>query len=270
MRIYVINLDRDGARRDAMTRQLAAQGLDATRIRALTPDDLDPGDTKTYCDPARGYWLVPTELATSMSHIAAMQAFLRTEDSHAVILEDDVLISLRFAGFLDAFARSDLQIDLLRIETFGDALRLLPDPDRHLPGFEILRPFSWTGGAAGYIISRKAAERISGAPDLRFKQTDRVMFNPYERLVRKLVMRHLAPALCIQSDRAGALSETVWSSAIQTDRAGRAEQERAHFWRRLPHKLADMYETEIRIGSQKLFFQHVLGARKQVIDFAAE
>lgn len=267
MRVCYINLAARTDRRGFMESQFAALGLAATRVEALTPDDLTAADRDVSCNPARGYWLTPRELSCSLSHLAAMRGFLDTDGAHCAIFEDDVRLSHSLPRFLHAFEARPPAVDILRIETYLQPLRLLPSAEPGIAGFAILEAFSWAAGAAGYIVNRRAAEWLVASRDFRIKQTDRVMFNPYERLPRRMVMRHLDPGLCVQLKAIDQTRPPALSSEIDAERASRGQAERAHFWRRIPHAVADTIETEVVIATQKHWHQFVRGAKKRRIDF---
>ncbi|MDR3472461.1 MAG: glycosyltransferase family 25 protein [Devosia sp.] len=81
MQIYYINLASQPERRRALEQQLAALGLTATRVEAVTPADISPEDRRRYCDPKRHFWLTEAELACNLSHIAALQRSGRSRSS---------------------------------------------------------------------------------------------------------------------------------------------------------------------------------------------
>lgn len=263
--IFYINLATRGDRREFMERQFQKLAIVATRIEAVTPDTTPVADSERYCDPSRIYWLTPGELACNLSHVNAMLALLRTEAPFGVVFEDDVVLSSALPEFLGALERDGMPAGLIKIETFDEPLRLEPGPAGRVGRFALQRPWSWSAGAAGYVVSRRAAEIASRSLEMRYKQVDRVLFNPYEPLARHLAMRHAEPALCIQQQRT---TSKRLSSGLDDSRNLRREIESAQGLRRLPLNAVEWIDRELRIGVQKLWHQYVGKAKKRHIPFA--
>ena len=135
MLAYYINLDRRPERRASMEARFAALGIEHMRIAALTPADVTEDQRQRYCNPLAYRWQTEGELACSLSHIAAMRAFLATPAPFAVILEDDTILSPALKPFLDRFEQQPPNVDVLRIETDNSRLRLPPATDRFLGVF---------------------------------------------------------------------------------------------------------------------------------------
>ena len=99
-------------------------------------------------------------------------------------------------------------------------------------------------------------------------QTDRVLFNPYEGLLRRhLELVHADPALCVQTDRLGTGGGR---SDIAAGRSARAIAESALFPRRILHDLREAFHRDVSIGLRKTWHQYLGGARKRVIPFATD
>lgn len=200
-----------------------------------------------------------------------MRAFLSTSENFATIFEDDVVLSRGLRRFFSEFDSKTCNLDILRIETFRDPLRLMED--NAISPFSmrrIMRSISFTGGAAGYVLSRRAAETLLREKDMFFKQSDRVMFNPFERLHSRLRMRHLVPALCVQTDRLVAGSMPNLRSDIAVAREGRQKLESPFLAARLLHMFFDVCRYEILAGLRKLSLQYVKGVRKMDVPFSDE
>lgn len=267
VKIYYLNLDRRLDRRELMQGQFGALGLDATRISAVTPESIPQELKVEYCHPQRGYWLTEVELACNLSHRKAMEAFLESEAELSAIFEDDVLLSRSLPAFLSAVVAARPKTDLLRIETFMEPIRLVDAGDAPIAGHVIRRALSFTGGAAGYVISRRGAETLLREKDLFLKISDRVMFNPYERLHGRLVMRHVVPALCVQSDRLPENRGAGFQSDLAPSRAARAAAERPYRLARLGHVVADALRYEVLGGIRKTAEQLIRRVDKQVVPF---
>jgi GR25 family glycosyltransferase involved in LPS biosynthesis len=139
-------------------------------------------------------------------------------------------------------------------------------PDNHVDGIQIIKSWSWSAGAAAYVVSRRAATEIIASPWTRTVQVDRVLFNPYEGFGKSLKMRHCLPGLAVQADR---VDQTINDSDLAVGRASREQAVSNRAWR-VAKKLRGFVETDIIIGPQRMFHTYVGGARKQIVPFAAE
>jgi GR25 family glycosyltransferase involved in LPS biosynthesis len=99
--LYYINCDQHVQRRRAMERQLRAQGLVGERVECITRGDvinrktrreLAMGGITGYIDGLR-----ITELAITLSHIAAYNRIARGTSEYGVIVEDDAILLPDFA-----------------------------------------------------------------------------------------------------------------------------------------------------------------------------
>jgi len=271
MRIFYINLLSRPDRRAAMETQLGRLGLSARRIDATTPDALLAAHKAEYCDPRKFRWLTEVELACSLSHIEALRSIAVGAERLGLIFEDDVVLSPRLPRFLADFDDTRPAIDIVRLEADPDPMRVDPAEPLHVGDVALRRVHSWSNGAAGYIVSQRAARRIIETGAMLRVQTDRVLFNPYEFIAReKVVMRHTDPALCIQADRLEQSQAGIALSDIGKARSHRHEIERALFPQRILHDLREVLHRDIRIGLQKAWHEHAGGARKQIIPFAAD
>ena len=264
MPIYYLNLPARVDRRIFMDEQFARLGLRATRIEALTPDRIAADELERYCEPRRGGTLSPSALACRLGHLSVAQALIASGEPYAAVFEDDAVISSRFKSFLDAFAASAGKPDLLRLETHLEGLRL-GRVESVLEGVEIAKPYSWEPGAAGYIMSRRAAEAFVANPRMR-RRNDQALFSPEGWLARHVVLRQAIPALCIQSF----LVKDGHQPRLGSDNRGPAP---ARFtqtrWQAVGGEIRRVVERDLVGGARKLFFR-LRGVRKRRIDFAAD
>src|SRR3954464_14935893 len=100
MRIYLINLERRPDRLEAMTAQADALGLTLERIAAVDGAAVEPAELDRWFENGGPLGEIPRgDKACLLSHRLAWERFLASGDSHAVFLEDDVVLS-RAAGTL--------------------------------------------------------------------------------------------------------------------------------------------------------------------------
>jgi glycosyl transferase, family 25 len=215
--IFYINLASRTDRREFMEEQLAALGLSAVRVEAVTPDDLSAEEITSYCDSSRLRHLRPRELACTRSHERAWEMMIAAGQGRALILEDDAELSPLLPAFLGEIAKID--VDLVRIEGASRPLRVFPPMATTSSGVQ-LRPFRSTPmGSSGYVIKASAARQLLGHPGLRRKQTDLALYDPFEAPGALLSRVQTVPGLCKQLSRRHPAMLAVARSDIVTDAA---------------------------------------------------
>ncbi|UJW83934.1 glycosyltransferase family 25 protein [Devosia sp. SL43] len=272
MRAYYINLARRPERQETMERRFSELGIVFERIEATTPADITHEQRARFCDPTAYRWQTEGELACSLSHTMALRAFLATNETHAAIFEDDAILSATLPRFMDAFAGAAGNIDVLRLETDNARLRLSPAPEASIAGFAVHQLYNAGGGAAAYIVSRRAAERILDGEEILANLTDQALFNPLAPLSRSLVVRQLVPALAIQEDRVMPVEQRnrLETSDLEPLRRDRGAVDGANFWRRSAYNLYDLWQRDIVDAFRKLWNRYALGVTKTDIPFQAE
>jgi glycosyl transferase, family 25 len=266
MQIYYINLARRTDRRAFMEAQFDKLGLEATRIEAVTPDTITDDERRSYCDPAHGGpWITPPELGSCKSHLLAMARLIASEEKHALILEDDAILSGRLPRFLASYDRQPPPVDLLNLEAFGWSMRLASIPLGAVAGIAIHRLWSEAFGVAGYIIARRAAERASASREMRTYPADNALLDPYGCL-SGLVLAQAAPALVIQADRVPGYASEMMHSDLST-RNSRKEAEAPYRLRRLPGRIRAAVKRELLDGPRKAWHGLVDGAKRRSVAF---
>jgi len=194
--IYYINLDSRPDRRAFMEAQLASLGLEGTRVSAATPADLTPEEVALYCDGRKPRYLRRRELACTKSHERVWTAMIAAGNERALVLEDDAELSPLLPAFLAELSGFDA--DIIRLEATGPRIRVFPPVARSAGGID-LRPFRSTPmGAAGYILRQTAARQLLGHPAFRRRQTDLVLYNPFDPPGAGLTRLQTVPGLCQQ------------------------------------------------------------------------
>jgi GR25 family glycosyltransferase involved in LPS biosynthesis len=183
MHVYYINLATQTERRAAVEAELAQLPPDWTtsRVEAVTPATLDP---VRFCAD-----LKPGENACCQSHRRAM-GMAAAAGGHALVLEDDVQLSPRSAGLIEAAVNSlpATDWDLL----FTDVA--IPDPEPMLQLFLLRRqavaenrmhllnlarlPFC---GSTAYVINGASLERVMAVVDANRHGL------PYDLLLRQAI-----------------------------------------------------------------------------------
>jgi GR25 family glycosyltransferase involved in LPS biosynthesis len=162
--VIIINLERDVERRVRLTSRLDALNVPYHIHKAMAGASLSAEDMLRYSPKAElAYWreLFPNEVATNLSHFAAVREGLSLGTDFFCILEDDTIPAPRFADALDE--------DALKTMPVFDALRLFSHLDRWekpsktigvFAGSVVVRMLRPGWGCAGQIYSRAGAEKI--------------------------------------------------------------------------------------------------------------
>jgi glycosyl transferase family 25 len=206
--VFVINLDRSPDRWAAMVEQLDRLGLEPTRVPAVDARR-DPakmrarrGFPKPIGDAifemnAEGRRYLMTEEACFQSHMKALETFLGTEATVALILEDDAELAPDIKILIEAAERMSDRWDVIRLESphRRGVRRALKIAD--LPGDRMMvasmRPVS---GACAYLVTRGGAKGlIAAAPGV---------FEPFDTFLstvnrHRLKLLDCAPAAARQS-----------------------------------------------------------------------
>ncbi|OJT95452.1 MAG: hypothetical protein BGN82_09580 [Alphaproteobacteria bacterium 65-7] len=205
MKRYLVNLARRPDRLQAMQARAAALGLTLERVEALDAAAAEPAAMDGWFAPSGPLGEIPRgDKACLLSHRRAWEMFLQSGASHAVFLEDDVVLSpaagalLRDAGWIPA------GVPVVKLEHYGPpGQRVLLKDFRALepnvaPDFEIARMLSRHTGAGAYILSRTAARLLVAQP--RFPlPVDHLLFNPNNSpLFAHLPPWQLLPAIARQ------------------------------------------------------------------------
>jgi len=210
MRLYLINLDRRPDRLAVMASQAETLGLGLTRIPAVDARAADPAALDRWFAPSGPLGEIPRgDKACFLSHRRAWEAFLATDDAHAVVLEDDVRLSPVAGALLASDAWVPAGIGLVKLEHYGPRGQrvLLTDFRQAGKDFKLARMLSRHTGAAAYLIARPAAELLLAGR--RFDlPVDHLMFNPNNsELFARLAPWQLLPAIARQREFVGEKSD---------------------------------------------------------------
>lgn len=260
MRAYYINLAARTDRRAAIEAQLQHLGLEAERVNAELFEDL-PASLRARHDGRLGQ----REFSTTANHLAAYRRFLATDEPCALVLEDDVLLSTALPAFLAALKENHPGIDLLRLETFGNPQQLSRRAKETIAGYDLHTIHGWAWGAAAYVVSRPAAQRLVDSERSLQGIIDRVLYRPNRMLAGPLTRRQLVPALAIQQDR---VPGAVWGgdSDLKATRTAMLAAPRPPLRRRI----ADFMENELRIGLPSTIHRLLGRSAKRDVPFRPE
>jgi glycosyl transferase family 25 len=154
----------------------------------------------------------------TLSHRMAWEQFVASGEEYAAILEDDVILTPSAEIFLKDKAWIPPGTALVKLEQYGPpGQSVLLSDFKCLPnGFQLARMHSRHTGAAAYILSRAAAQRLLAVT--RFAvPVDHLLFNPNNSaLFAELMPWQLLPAVARQQDFVGGKSDIEgWRTGLR-------------------------------------------------------
>ena len=183
--IYVINLDRDVERMASIRANLEALGLPFERLSAVMGKDVPEWeklvDMSAYAWRNRLDTPRAGEVGCYLSHLKAMETFLRTDAPWCVILEDDVEVLPACADVLHSLAEKD-DWDLVKLFNFHSGL---PVKKRALgSAHHLVAHLTRTTSSAAYVVNRRAAETLMQSMRPITEQVDHALDRPWETGLR--------------------------------------------------------------------------------------
>lgn len=204
-RLYIemINLARAEERRTRMRAELAKAGVDAQFFPAFDSASEDPAQMQRQCK-AEGPWgpFHSTNMAITISHAQVWERFLKTDAEFCLVMEDDVFVSTDLGNWLEDLSWWPADADVVKLERWrARRLRvLLSSHHTHHRGRRIARLLSRHVGAAGYILTRSAAERFLAQRPFNLT-IDNLLFNfNASPAARRMKMYQVEPALLEQGN----------------------------------------------------------------------
>ena len=194
--IYVINLDRDAERMASIRANLEALGLAFERLPAVMGKDVPEWeklvDLPAYAWRNRLDSPRAGEVGCYLSHLKAMETFLRTDAPWCVILEDDVEVLPACAEVLRSLAEKD-DWDLVKLFNFHSGM---PVTKRALAGgHRLVAHLTRTTSSAAYAVNRRAAESLLKSMRLISEQVDHALDRPWETGLRTRGIRPMPVVL---------------------------------------------------------------------------
>jgi glycosyl transferase family 25 len=194
--IFVINLDRDVERMASLAGSLESLNLPFERVSAVlgkeVPDWEKLVDVELYGARNRLPMPRPGEVGCTLSHLKAMEEFLRTDAPWCVILEDDVEVRPECVEVLIALGQKD-DWDLVKLFCFHSGL---PVRKRVLtPKHHLVVHLTRTTSSAAYAVNRRAAETLLKSMRPISEQVDHALERPWETGLRVRGVRPLPVVL---------------------------------------------------------------------------
>jgi glycosyl transferase family 25 len=179
-------------------------------VEAVDAATVEPGVLDRWFETAGPLGEIPRgDKACLLSHRLAWERFLAAGQSHAVFLEDDVVLSRGASALLTNSAWIPADALVVKLEHYGPRGQrvLLTDLGAATHNFQLGRMLSRHTGAAAYILSRPAAELLLSQTGYDLP-VDHLLFNPNNSpLFARLAPLQLLPAIARQEQFVGAKSD---------------------------------------------------------------
>lgn len=194
-----------------MAAQLERLGLAYERFDAIDAKTADPVELSApFASEGAMAELTPGDKACTTSHMHLWRRIAPGPEGHAVILEDDVLISDAARKFLSADDWIPPAAGLIKLERFGDPdqLTVIDRQGAQVFGREVAPLLSRHPGSGGYIISREKAALLAGMTQKIDLPIDQLLFNPaYSPVFRALSPWQMVPAIVKQTPDVGGATD---------------------------------------------------------------
>ena len=201
--VEVINLAASTDRRDRMRKAFVTAGVTPNFFPAVHFREVDEQDLFRYCLP-RGPWgrTQPGHMAATISHMKAWERFLSSNSQYCAIFEDDVYVSTELGNWFNDLSWWPCAADVVKLEAWrSKSTKVLLEPIlENWLGRSVKKLLTRHMGAAGYMLNRKAAQRLIEARPYNMV-IDHVLFNFNASPVsRDLSYYQVVPALVTQGN----------------------------------------------------------------------
>lgn len=204
MKAFLINLDRSSDRLSQMETEFGRAGIAFTRFSGVDTLRWSPEEVADFFRARPAFSpeeRLPGDAGAFLSHLGVWREIAAAEEPAAAVFEDDVHLAADLPNLLGASDWLPDDADIVRLES-NAKMRLRDGRALALaPGRKLYRAASGTWGAAGYLITRQAAERLIELPASTHTHIDWFLFKPTRSSVAaSLTCYQVSPALCIQDD----------------------------------------------------------------------
>ena len=239
--VYVINLARSPERRAFMAESLAQAGVAPEFVAAV--DGRACRSTRTPRNLSRA------ETALVLSHRKAWRRLLRSDDDHAVVLEDDAHVGEGFAALVAADWR-DLAFDAVKLETLFDRV-WIARRGPSIAGRELRRLGAEHLASAGYVVSRAGARKLLSLTRPLGEAVDHTLFGRASVFEGRIVAYQLVPAAVVQDNLLPdvAARREIATTLHEGDRlAAAAKRDKPRGVKRLRREARRLFEQALRLA----------------------
>lgn len=162
MNAYIINLDAAEERWAFVQKSFAGTQIGIRRVPAIDGYALQlpiPEYAEATYRRLHGRPTAPGHVGCYLSHVKAMEAFLATDEPHAIIAEDDLTLRDDFKRVVDSAMKHAAHWNVLRLSGLGSGR---PAAVAELGGgYELCVNFARMKGTGAYVIDRQAARALA-------------------------------------------------------------------------------------------------------------
>lgn len=156
---YCINLESAVARRQRIEELARKASIQVQFIRAIEGETITPAKTACYDRKRRLRYMrdmEPNEIACTLSHKLALQAFLDDPFPFAVIMEDDATFGETVAHDISRLIQQIRGFDLLKLESRDSRGLTLGE----IEGRRIFLPLKASNGTTAILYTKQGAQRL--------------------------------------------------------------------------------------------------------------
>jgi glycosyl transferase family 25 len=200
MKAYCINMDWCPVRLIHMEQQFARLGRTFERIPGVEGTDPDIMEAAANSPKGlTGLQLSAGVYANFQSHRVAWQRLVDSGDSHAMVMEDDLILSDGFEVYLDDGWVPE-SADIIRLETFLHRAHLARSPTFSAGTRKLMRLRSRHAGLACYVLSARIAPFLLEQTKVVSDPSDEALFNERLPLFHQIVTYQMVPAPALQGN----------------------------------------------------------------------
>lgn len=189
MRCLVINLDRSRDRLAHVASEFGRIGVPLERVSAI--------DCPDCCSVAKSP-LSAAEVCCFLSHRSCREIVANGADQYGAVFEDDVVFGAGAGSLLASDRWVPRDADVIKLETHFAKVRVGRKEVALDDGFSLARLYGLHAGAAGYVLSRSAAQRLLRRTMHLRGEVDFVLFHPGFMTCSLNRIYQIMPALCAQ------------------------------------------------------------------------
>lgn len=204
----VINLDRSPDRWKFISQQFYNLNLPVTRVSGVDGYKLSTETQLNLQPPLKEKWefprrLLPGEIGCYLSHIKCWKTLIESDESWALVIEDDVQISTEAKKFFNDASWIPSGIELVQpfAHSANYTMKVAKKEYTVLDGRKLFHPFKpYPIGTIAYFISRKCAKDALLASSKLGMPVDEFMFGPMSSWAKKHPVWKLNPTLVLPAE----------------------------------------------------------------------
>jgi glycosyl transferase family 25 len=185
VKAFLINLDSDIERREAMHRQLCQLGIPYERFRAVKGDEL-PNWLKPFFLDADGNHapeLSKGEIGCYASHLSIMRLAVELNEP-TLIMEDDLHLTSNLKEIIELALKMDVRWDMLRLSSMDKHpvafLRSLT------PAYDVVQYLKVPPNLGAYIVTPTGAQKFLAWSKPRWRPVDQDLRRPWQNKINTI------------------------------------------------------------------------------------